>query len=107
MFLSKVDKKIIKKSANKFLNRFGNQLMYVDEESHSDLISEITKNLFYTEMPNKIEGSVLSKMCNFAYKSGYKVLLTGDLPMKFLVVTIFINNFIIGQFLQNLNLIFY
>ena len=29
-------------------------------------------------MPNKIEGSALSKMCNFAYKSGYKVLLTGD-----------------------------
>tara|TARA_B100001057_G_C22868035_1_gene957487 strand:+ start:5589 stop:7493 length:1905 start_codon:yes stop_codon:yes gene_type:complete len=77
-FLSKVDKKIIKKSANKFLNRFGNELIYVDEESHSDLISEITKNLFYTEMPNKIEGSALSKMCNFAYKSGYKVLLTGD-----------------------------
>ncbi len=77
-FLSKEDKKIIKKSAYQFLNRFGNELIYVDEEDQSDLISQITKNLFYTEMPNKIEGSALSKMCNFAYKSGYKVLLTGD-----------------------------
>ncbi len=77
-FLSKSDENIIKKSANQFINRYGNEIEYIVEKDSSDLISEITKNLFYTEMPNKIEGSALSRMCNFAYEDGYKVLLTGD-----------------------------
>ena len=77
-FLSSEDKNIIKKSANKFKNKFGNEIKYIHEENSSDLITDIAKNLFYTELPNKIEGSALSNLCKSAYKNGYKVLLTGD-----------------------------
>tara|TARA_Y100000768_G_scaffold380081_1_gene356692 strand:+ start:302 stop:2206 length:1905 start_codon:yes stop_codon:yes gene_type:complete len=77
-YIVEKDKSIMEKCSEEFIKEFGNNIFYDSENSNSNSVEDLVKNLYYSEFPGKIEATALSSICNLAFKNKHKVLLAGD-----------------------------